>query len=260
MSSARRNSQQLQTAEKDGGHGIGRRASQSGPDGFGTHEIHVRQLMNKNPDVDPYLILKWEKIFTLTFDQNASHEIDWSDFYICLRKIREIYGDKSKRMEYARKSLEALWEGLQKLADTKGDAPNHDLVTIEEWITILKKSNAKEKTGPKWFTDYMTFMFKLFNVSEGGWDMNIDEYSDGMAVYGHGLQEAHQAFHKFAIDKDGKQKDYISFEEWKKLFSDLFFSSNEHDLGNYLFGDLNVKCHTIQRNYCASRPQSSETS
>uniref|UniRef100_A0A914PTQ6 EF-hand domain-containing protein n=1 Tax=Panagrolaimus davidi TaxID=227884 RepID=A0A914PTQ6_9BILA len=175
-------------------------------------------------------------------------------------KIREIYGEKSPQMEYARKSLEALWEGLQILADTKGDAINHDLVTIEEWITILKKSNSKDKTGPKWFTDYMKFMFKLFNVSEGGWDLNINEYSDGMAVYGHGLEEAHAAFHKFAIDKDGKQKDYISFEEWKQLFSDLFFSSNEKDLGNYLFGDLNAKCHTLQRNYCATRPMTSEAS
>uniref|UniRef100_A0A914QV97 EF-hand domain-containing protein n=1 Tax=Panagrolaimus davidi TaxID=227884 RepID=A0A914QV97_9BILA len=73
------------------------------------------------------------------------------------------------------------------------------------------------------------------------WDSNINEYSDGMAVYGHGLKKVQEAFHKFAIDKDGKQKDYISFEEWKQLFSDLFFSSNEQDFGNYLFGELICK-------------------
>ena len=176
---------------------------------------------------------------------------------ILFQNVREIYASDTKRIEYARKSLEALWEGLQRMADSNGDS----LVTIEEWIAILKKANIKDqKERPKWFGDYMTFMFRLFNVSEGGWDLNVDEYADGMAVYGHGLQEAHESFGKFAVDSDGKPKDYISFEEWSNLFFDLFFSSDEKDLGNYLFGNLNVKCQTPARNYFAARHQSIDAS
>ena len=206
------------------------------PKNFGTHEIHIDELIEKNKDVDPFLIRKWERIFTLSFDRNASHEIDPADFYIVLRKIREIYGAESKQVGYARKTLDALWEGLQRLADSDGD----ELVTIEEWIGVLKKVDGKKKDVPKWFSDFKQFMFKLFNVSEDG-HLDINEYADGMSVYGHELKEAHEAFHKFAVDKKGQPKSHLTYDEWKELFYDLFFSADKKALGNHLFGILDVE-------------------
>lgn len=37
------------------------------------------------------------------------------------------------------------------------------LITVVEWITLLKTAN--EKHDEKWFNDYLTFMFRLFDVS-----------------------------------------------------------------------------------------------
>ena len=73
--------------------------------------------------------------------------------------MREIYGAESDQMGYARKSMKALWEGLCKIADTNKD----DIVQLDEWITLLK--NVDPKNEPKWFNEYLTFMFKLFDVS-----------------------------------------------------------------------------------------------
>lgn len=62
-------------------------------------------------------------------------------------------------MGFARKSMKALWDGLCKVADT-----NHDeMISLDEWVTLLKGVDPKNE--PKWFNEYQTFMFKLFDVS-----------------------------------------------------------------------------------------------
>jgi len=38
-------------------------------------------------------------------------------------------------------------------------------VQIEEWVQVLKIGADDPKAEPKWFLDYMTFMFKLMDVS-----------------------------------------------------------------------------------------------
>ena len=43
--------------------------------------------------------------------------MDWGDFYMVVRKARDIYGAESAQVQFAKKSLESLWEGLCKLAD-----------------------------------------------------------------------------------------------------------------------------------------------
>ncbi|RCN35617.1 hypothetical protein ANCCAN_18507 [Ancylostoma caninum] len=92
-------------------------------------------------------------------DRNASHQVDWGDFYLVVRKVKDIYGAESVQTEYARKTLAALWEGLCKLADADED----QLISIDEWINLLRK--AQEKKEQKWFDEYERFMFKLFDVS-----------------------------------------------------------------------------------------------
>lgn len=62
---------------------------------------------------------------------------------------------------YARRTLEALWQGLCKLADSDHD----ELISLDEWVELLKKVDLKNRTEPRWFNDYQTFMFKLFDVS-----------------------------------------------------------------------------------------------
>lgn len=105
--------------------------------------------------------------------------IDFKTFELkirCLQKVREVYGAESVQINYARKSLEALWKGLCKIADINRD----NLISIDEWIQLLRRvkspyttdlnnvlfqvSVMKEKE-PKWLDDYQAFMFKLFDVS-----------------------------------------------------------------------------------------------
>uniref|UniRef100_A0A1I7W7D8 EF-hand domain-containing protein n=1 Tax=Heterorhabditis bacteriophora TaxID=37862 RepID=A0A1I7W7D8_HETBA len=128
----------------------------------------------------------------IRLDRNASHQVDWGDFYMVVKKVRDIYGADSVQTEFAKKSLAALWEELCKLADNDED----QLISIEEWIGLLKKTDPKKE--PKWFKDYNNFMFKLFDVSHDGL-MDLAEYSDGMNTYGFSSVDCDEAFRKFSV-------------------------------------------------------------
>lgn len=107
------------------------------------------------------------------------------------QRVRDVYGADSVQYSYARKSLEALWQGLCKLADSDQDElmfvywftfkftifsiKNGKLIftfvcvfcsSLDEWIDLLKKVDLRDcENEPKWFLDYQAFMFKLFDVS-----------------------------------------------------------------------------------------------
>ncbi|CAD6195730.1 unnamed protein product [Caenorhabditis auriculariae] len=194
-------------------------------------EISPDALVSKYSDIDPFLIRKWEHIFTMFFDRNASHQVDWGDFYLVTKKVRDIYGAESVQTEFAKQSLSALWEGLCKLADSDKD----QLISIDEWIGLLAKF--VHKTEPKWFKDYQNYMFKLFDVSCDG-VMDLAEYTDGMNTYGYSSHECEEAFKKFSVDKKGNYTPTITPETWNTYFHQLFYSTNKNDLGNHLFGVL----------------------
>ena len=62
-------------------------------------------------------------------------------------------------MRYARNTMKALWDGLKKEADKNND----ELISLVEWVTIIKGTDPKHENP--WFMEYLTFMFKLFDVS-----------------------------------------------------------------------------------------------
>jgi hypothetical protein len=91
-----------------------------------------------------------------------------------LQHVRDIYGAQSEQMKYARNSMKALWEGLKKVGCQvcscpecvgvqEADKNNDELITIEEWIQIIRGTDPKHENP--WFMEYLTFMFKLFDVS-----------------------------------------------------------------------------------------------
>ncbi len=55
--------------------------------------------------------------------------------------------------------MKALWDGLLKMADLNKDK----VITIDEWVHVLEKTDKEHE--PAWFNDYLTYMFKLFDVS-----------------------------------------------------------------------------------------------
>lgn len=194
------------------------------------------ELCAKFKDIDPFLLKKWERIFKAFFDHNAKEQVVWTDFYMITRKVRDIYGAESAQMTYARHSMKALWEGLLAIADR-----NHDkVITIDEWIVLLKEQhpdNPKKGESP-WFKDYMTFMFRLFDVSEDG-KMDLAEYSDGMTTYGlEDDAESHEAFKIFSVDKKGKPIPGIDWAQWNVLWHEYFFSVKKDAIGNNLFGKM----------------------
>ena len=69
--------------------------------------------------------------------------------------MRDIYGSESEQMKYAKSSMKALWEGLLGEADKNKD----NIISLDEWISML--ANSKEHDPPKWFIDYLTYMFKV---------------------------------------------------------------------------------------------------
>ncbi|WKX96842.1 hypothetical protein Q1695_012915 [Nippostrongylus brasiliensis] len=193
----------------------------------------VEQLVEQHKDVNPFLVRKWEKIFYVFFDRNASQQVDWGDFYMVLRKVREVYGTESVQTEYAKKTMTALWEGLCKQADSDQDK----LISIEEWIRLLKVSASKNEH--KWFHEYEHFMFKLFDVSCDG-KIDSAEYVDGMSVYGFTKTVSEQTFRKLAVDENGTYTAVITRPMWSRYFSDFFFSADKNSLGNHLFGILEI--------------------
>jgi len=191
------------------------------------------EVSTKSKEIDPFLKKKWERIFNAFFDRNASSAVDWGDFYLVVRQVRNIYGAESNQMDYARKSMKALWDGLCKLADTNQD----EMISLDEWITLLKSVDPKSE--PKWFNDYLTFMFKLFDVSGDG-VMDLAEYTDGMNTYGFTSEQSHEAFHIFAVDKNGNPAKSIDPKQWRNYFYEYYFSTDKKALGNHLFGKMNV--------------------
>ena len=131
---------------------------------------------------------------------------------------------------YARKTLEALWRGLCRLADMDND----ELITMDEWIRLMRKSMHDieaqhfDEIQFHWFNEYQNFMFKLFDVSrrrggnfrtitgdrntrnacegyighkffiEDGY-IDLVEYADGMSIYGYRHHESVEAFRSFAF-------------------------------------------------------------
>lgn len=167
------------------------------------------------------------------FDRNASQQVDWGDFYLIVRKVRDVYGAESVQTTYAKKTLAALWEGLCQLADVDED----QLISIDEWITLLKNSAARNEK--KWFIEYERFMFKLFDVSCDG-KIDMTEYVDGMSVYGYSKTASEEAFRRFAVDESGECMQGISQETWSRYFHDLFYSTDRNALGNHLLGICDV--------------------
>jgi len=190
-------------------------------------------LLEKFPDVKPFLLKKWERVFNAFFDRNASNEVDWGDFYLVTKYVRDIYGAQSEQMQLAKSSMKALWDGLLAMGDKNKD----ERVQIEEWIAVLKIGADDQKAEPKWFLDYMTFMFKLMDVSADN-RLDISEYADGLATYGFDREDAHNAFKKFAVDAKGKPVQSIDFPAYKKLWQEYFYSTDENAKGNWLFGTV----------------------
>jgi len=191
----------------------------------------MEELIAKHKDVNPFLLKKWERVFSMFFDRNASAEVDWGDFYLVTRYVRDIYGAESDQMKFAKSSMKSLWEGLVGMADSNKD----EVIQLDEWVEVLKKSNMQ--TQPKWFHDYMMFMFKLFDVSADE-KLDLAEYTDGMTTYGFSVEEAHKAFHKFAVDAKGSSVPSIDSSQFKKLWLEYFYSTDSCALGNYLFGEM----------------------
>lgn len=126
--------------------------------------------------------------------------------------------------------MHALWKGLKRIADSNND----ELITIEDWVDLLRPVDYKNRTEPQWFDDYCNFMFKLFDVSGDG-VLDLAEYTDGMNVYGYNYSDCHKAFEKFAKkDENGNQR--VTPKQWEEYFLDYFFNSDQKALGNHLFG------------------------
>lgn len=189
------------------------------------------KLVKKYPDIDPFLLKKWERIFNVFFDRNASTEVDWGDFYLVVRQVRDIYGAQSEQMKFARSSMKTLWEALKTQADKNDD----ELIQVEEWIDILKGTSS-EKENP-WFLEYMGFMFKLFDVSGDG-QLDLAEYADGMHCYGYLESQAHAAFKTFCVDKNGKALTSLSFSQFSERWHEYFHATKKDAPGNALFGCL----------------------
>uniref|UniRef100_A0A914BXK1 EF-hand domain-containing protein n=1 Tax=Acrobeloides nanus TaxID=290746 RepID=A0A914BXK1_9BILA len=194
----------------------------------------VEKLAEKHPDVDKFLIQKWVRAFDMFFDQDATHELEWHDFYKVIRQVRDIYGKESAQNEFAHKTMEALWKGLCRAADSD----KNEQISIDEWINLLKPVDIKNRTEPKWFDDYNKFMFKLFDVAADG-VIDVAEYTDGMSAYGYSTSKCHEAFKLFAME-NGKPIDKITPQKWEKLFFEFFWSKDKKAPGNHLFGKVEV--------------------
>ncbi|KAI6184028.1 hypothetical protein M3Y97_00552100 [Aphelenchoides bicaudatus] len=162
--------------------------------------------------------------------RNCSATLESGDFYLVIRKVREVYGVESIQNRYARKTLESLWSGLCKTVGIGRES----IISLDEWVQLLRKVNKNEKE-PKWLDDYQAFMFKLFDVSGDG-VLDQSEYADGMSLYGFKYKECMNNFKQIAFDSNGKEVKHITPAIWKTLFTDLFFSADKNRPGNLLFG------------------------
>jgi len=194
-----------------------------------THKVDLATLQSTHKDVNPFLIQKWHRAFYTFFDTNASKDIDSGDFHLITRHVKTIYGADSEQMTLAHGAMNSLWDGLIKLADKNKDQK----ISLDEWVLMLKLSQGKE---PQWFTDYIVFLFKLFDVSADK-KLDIEEFRDGMGAYGISREDAGEAFKKISVDSKTKNP-VPSFDlaQFKALWHEYFYSTDANALGNHLFG------------------------
>ncbi|KHJ74728.1 hypothetical protein OESDEN_07898 [Oesophagostomum dentatum] len=70
--------------------------------------------------------------------------------------------------------------------------------------------------------------------------MDVEEYIDGMNVYGMKRAHCREAFQKFAVDEKGAPIPRITEEMWSRYFNELFYSTDKNALGNHLFGICDI--------------------
>uniref|UniRef100_A0A915JG71 EF-hand domain-containing protein n=1 Tax=Romanomermis culicivorax TaxID=13658 RepID=A0A915JG71_ROMCU len=119
------------------------------------------ELLQKYPDINPFILYKWERMFKTIFDANASNEVNWDDYYLIIRRVRQIYGNDSEQMTFAKSAMKALWQGLFDKADQNKD----EQVSVIEWIELLKKNDPSKHDT--WYGAYCVSMFKLFDDAKG---------------------------------------------------------------------------------------------
>jgi len=188
--------------------------------------------------VDPFLKKKWDRVFNTFFDLNKGGTIDWKDFEILFEKVKTLRGEKSREYTIVHDAMLMVWKGL--LSATKG-TPIHENVdysleiSMDEWDKIWKKFNPHQPDIWQW--EYLKFMFFLIDSSG---DKYIDEaeYVEVMKLYDIAETASSRAFQKFAVDKNGKKLDKVSYGDFVRLWNEFFTSADQNAPGSHLFGNL----------------------
>ncbi|KAL4216841.1 Non-specific lipid-transfer protein [Mactra antiquata] len=175
--------------------------------------------------------MKILKLFSMLYDTNNDGVIDRRDFDELLKKISGIleWSAGSEKYSNAEKTLDTVWKGLLKYADTDNDAK----ITQEEWKKMWNDCLVDLEKGkfPDWQQDYM---YLMFDVNDKSGDEFIDEteYTTFLSQFGISDSDCKKAFQVISGGEN------ITKERFAGLWKEYLTSKTRDSPGNTLFGPL----------------------
>jgi Ca2+-binding EF-hand superfamily protein len=174
---------------------------------------------------------KYLHVFKTFYDLDGNGVIEWGDFELDLAKLSTLlkWEENSDAKKKAETALRAIWDDLRKFADKNKDGE----ISKEEWLNMWSQCLKAKDAGnlPSWITHYMEFMFSI-NDGNGDNVIDCDEYTALFTNYGLTPEECKQCFDK--ITDGGKIA--LTVQEYNKLWSEFFLSTDEAARGNSIFG------------------------
>lgn len=170
------------------------------------------------------------RVFNMLYDRNHDGVIESSDFDLLLKKICEIleWNAGGPKYQQAKQTLDIVWAGLLKYADTDEDAK----ITQEEWLKMWGEclKTLEQGTFPDWQKKYMDLMFDV-NDKSGDDCIDENEYTTFMSEFKISASDCKKAFQ--AISGADRK---ITRDQFATLWKDYLTSNDTSSPGNYLFG------------------------
>ncbi|KAE9418274.1 hypothetical protein Angca_005900, partial [Angiostrongylus cantonensis] len=182
------------------------------------------------PQIERFLIRKWQYAFRTFFDLTGNNVIEWRDFQALIDAIGAVRGVDGEDHLAARLSLTHVWQAMT--ATVHKDTT--DKITLVDWIRMWADSLTAEKE-PAWQKAYLDYMFHLLDAS-GDQLVDLAEYIEVLGYFSIPREEAISCFDKFAVNSAGGQCNSIDHKRFVDLWQQYFWSNDVNDVGNYLLG------------------------
>jgi Ca2+-binding EF-hand superfamily protein len=155
---------------------------------------------------------------------------DFAELAESVRAMLQYEEGKHHHQEIVRKSVKLFHKLLRDIPYSENQS-----IGIQDWLSFFDEEivNAKDLDVIDEYVElFLVFIFGLFDENKDGY-ISIDEYQEIFNLFGIDKGFSKEAFMK--IDRNGDNR--LSKYELAPAMEIFFTSSNETEIGNWIFGD-----------------------